>query len=239
MWWQLFCKKQALNWGQTCPRNALCFNMYNREGPASEFECRAPLWDLYRMAWLLCILCTVQMWLHSFFRNLSWYWREGDLVTSSQCKNSLLLYAVQTVEKMVDIFIRDTALEECPLCRSQYGCWSTTSIETSVYDVIYMHLECSWTWWLHKECSLIMWEHLKHHCSCQQHMKLNLILCGWASPMLETRIRGPCLMRDRGVQRLKYAPVEVLLLLVDGPPGRAWVVMAHVQHNVRVVPLSW
>ena len=49
------------------------------------------------------------------------------------------------VEKMVDIFIRDRALKECPLCRSQYGCWSATSIETSVYDVIYMHVECSWT----------------------------------------------------------------------------------------------
>ena len=108
----------------------------------SELECHAPSWDLYRMAWLLCILCTVQMWLHSLFRNLSWHWREGDLVTSSQFKNSLLLCAVQTVEKMVDIFIRDTALEECPLCRSQYGFWSATSIGTSVYDVIYMHLEC-------------------------------------------------------------------------------------------------
>ena len=63
-------------------------------------------------------------------------------MTSSQFKNSMLLCAVQTVEKMVDIFIRDTALEECPLCRSQYGFWSATSIETSVYDVIYMHLEC-------------------------------------------------------------------------------------------------
>ena len=46
---------------------------------------------------------------------------------------------------MVDIFIRDRELKECPLCRIQYGCWSATSIETSVYDVIYMHLECSWT----------------------------------------------------------------------------------------------
>ena len=43
-------------------------------------------------------------------------------------KNSLLLYAVQTVEKMVHI-IRDRALKECPLCRGQYGCWSATSIE--------------------------------------------------------------------------------------------------------------
>jgi len=50
------------------------------------------------------------------------------------------------MQKMVDIFIRDTALKECPLCRSQNDCWSTTSIETSVYDVIYMHLECGWTW---------------------------------------------------------------------------------------------
>jgi len=67
------------------------------------------------------------------------------VVTAAQFKNRLLLYAVQTMEKMVDIFIRDTALKECPLCRRQYGCWSTASIETSVYDVIYMHVECSWT----------------------------------------------------------------------------------------------
>jgi hypothetical protein len=35
--------------------------------------------------------------------------RCGDI---AQFKNSLLLYAVQTVEKMVDIFIRDRALKE-------------------------------------------------------------------------------------------------------------------------------
>jgi len=67
-------------------------------------------------------------------------------VTAAQFKNSLLLYAVQTVENMVDMFIRDRALKECPLCRSQYGFWSATAIETSVFDVIDMHLECSWTW---------------------------------------------------------------------------------------------
>jgi len=67
------------------------------------------------------------------------------VVTSTQFKNSLLLYAVQRVQNMVDIFLRDRALKECPLCRSQYGCWSATSIETSVYYVIYMHLECNWT----------------------------------------------------------------------------------------------
>jgi len=38
-------------------------------------------------------------------------------VTSAQFKNSLLLYAVQTME-MVDVFIRNRALKECPLCRS-------------------------------------------------------------------------------------------------------------------------
>ena len=132
-----------------------------------EFECHTPSWEPYRMAWLFCILCTVQTWLHSFFGNLSWHWREGDLVTSAQFKNSLLLYAVQTVEKMVDIYIREGALKYCPLCRSQYGCWSATSIETSVYDVIYMHLECSWTRWPNKERSLIMWERLKDYFSCQ------------------------------------------------------------------------
>ena len=68
------------------------------------------------------------------------------MVISAQFKNSLLLCAVQTVEKMVDIFIRDRALKECLLCRIQYGCCSATLIDTSVCDVIYMHLECSWTW---------------------------------------------------------------------------------------------
>jgi len=122
-----------------------------------EFEWHTPSWESYGMAWLFCILCAVQIWLHSFFGNLSWHRREGDVVTSAQFKNSLLLYAVQTVQKMVDMFIRDRALKECPLCRSQCGCWSATSIEISVYYVIYMHLECSWTWWLYKERSVIMW----------------------------------------------------------------------------------
>jgi len=54
-------------------------------------------------------------------------------VTSAQFKNGLLLYSFQTVEKMVDIFIRDRALKERPLCRSQFGYWSAASLETSVY----------------------------------------------------------------------------------------------------------
>jgi len=69
-----------------------------------------------------------------------------------------------------------------------------------------------------------------------KHMKLNPLLCGWVSSMLETRIRGPRLMGDRGAQCLKAAPVEVLLL-VDGPPGRGSVVMADIQHNVWVILL--
>ena len=71
-----------------------------------------------------------------------------------------------------------------------------------------------------------------------EHMKLNPLLCGLVSPMLETRIRGPCLVGDREVQLLKVAPVEVLLLLVDGPPGRCSVVMADIQHCVWVILLS-
>ena len=71
-----------------------------------------------------------------------------------------------------------------------------------------------------------------------EHMKLNPLLCGWVSPMLETRIRGPCLMGDREAQHLKTATVEVLLLLEDGPPGRCSVVMADKQHNVWVILLS-
>jgi len=104
-----------------------------------------------------------------FFGNLSWHWRERDVVTA-QFKNSLLLYVVQTVEKMVDIFIRDRALKDCPLCRSLYGCWSATSIETSVCDVIYMHLECSWTWWPYKEHSL-----LTHCCQAGLLIKYPLV----------------------------------------------------------------
>ena len=53
-----------------------------------------------------------------------------------------------------------------------------------------------------------------------EHMKLNPLLCGWVWPMLETRIRGPCLVGAGGAQRMKAAPLEVLLFLVDGPPGR-------------------
>jgi len=132
-----------------------------------EFKCHTPSREPYRMAWLFCIPCTVQTWLCSFFGNLSCHRTEGDVVTSAQFNNSLLLYAVQTVEKMLDIFIRDRALKECPLCRSQYGCWSATSFETSVSDVTDVHLECSWTWWPYHECSLIMWEHLKLYFSCQ------------------------------------------------------------------------
>jgi len=33
-----------------------------------------------------------------------------------------------------------------------------------------------------------------------EHMKLNPLLRGWVSPMLETRIRGPCFVGDRGAQ---------------------------------------
>ena len=203
-----------------------------------KFKCHTPSWESYRMTWLFCILCTVQAWLHSFFGNLSWHWREGDVVTAAQFINSLLLYAVQTVEKMVDIFVRDKALQECPLHRSQCGCWSATSIETSVYDVINMHLERRWTWWPSKEHSLIMWEHLKHYFSCQNTWSWTHF-CWWASPMLETRIRGPYLVGARVAQCLKAAPVEVLLVLVDGPPGRGSVEMADRRHNVWEILLSW
>ena len=168
MWWQLFCKKQTLKWGKTCPWNALCFNIYDEESPKSVWvQMSSTIVRTLKMAWLFCILYTVQTWLYSFFGNLSWHWREGDVVTSAEFKNSLMLYAIQTMEKNIDIFIKDRALKECPLCGSQYGCWSAASNETSVYDVIYIHLECSWMWWPYKESSLIMWEHLKHYFDCQ------------------------------------------------------------------------
>jgi len=48
--------------------------------------------------------------------------------------------------------------------------------------------------------------------------------------MLETKIRGPCLVGDRGAQCLKAALLEVLLL-VDGPPGRDSFVMVDIQNG--------
>jgi hypothetical protein len=58
-------------------------------------------------------------------------------------------------------------------------------------------------------------------CQLPEHMKLNPMLCGWVSLLLETRIRELCLVEDRGAQGLKAAPVEAVLLLVDGPSGQA------------------
>jgi len=164
MWWQLFCKKEALKQGQTCPWNALCFRNCEKYESSNVIHCREN-----PIEWHGCSASSVLSRLGSipFFGNLGWHWREGGLVTSAQFKNSLLLYAVQRAEKMVDTFIRDRALKECPLCRSQSGCWSATLIETSVYDVIYVHLECIWTWWPYKECSLIMWKHLKYSFNCR------------------------------------------------------------------------
>jgi len=43
---------------------------------------------------------------------------------------------------------------------------------------------------------------------------------------------------DRDAEHWKAAPVEVLFLLVAGPPGRSSVVMADIQHNVWVILLS-
>jgi len=170
-----------------------------------------------RISWLFYILCTVQNWLYSFFGNLSWQWREGDVVTAAQFKNTLLLYAVQTVQKMVDIFIRDTALEECLLCRSQFGCWSATSIETSVYDVIYMHLECSWTWWPYKERSLLMWEHMKHYLSCQNTQSWTHCYVDGSAPCWNPGSGDPALWEteELNVWRLLQWK-EALLLLMDG-----------------------
>jgi len=48
------------------------------------------------------------------------------------------------------------------------------------------------------------------------HMKLNPLLCGWASPMLETRIRWDCFIGDRVAQCLKAAPLEVYYYLWMG-----------------------
>jgi len=56
-----------------------------------------------------------------------------------------------------------------------------------------------------------------------ENMKLNPLLCGWVSPMLETLPRG-----RQSIAMFESAPAEVLLLLVDGPPGRGSVVMADI-----------
>jgi hypothetical protein len=69
------------------------------------------------------------------------------------------------------------------------------------------------------------------------HIKLYPLLCGWLNPILETRITGPCHSEGRGAHRLKAAPVEVLLLLVDEPSGWGSVVMADIQHNIGVILL--
>ena len=45
-------------------------------------------------------------------------------------------------------------------------------------------------------------------------------------------------MGDGGAQRLKAVPLDVLLLLMDGPAGGGSVVMADTQHNVWVILLS-
>ena len=197
-----------------------------------EFKCHTPSWEPYRMAWLFCILCTVQTWLHSFFGNLSWHWREADVVTSAQFKNSLLLYAVQTVEKMVDIFIR-------------HSIKGMFLVQKSIWLLVYYISWniCFWCDWhafrMQLDMVTIPWVLLDNVGASEallhlpERMKLNPLLCGWVSPMLETKIRGPCLVGDRGDQRLKAAPVEVLLLLVDGPNGTGSVVMADIQHNVR------
>ena len=154
-------------------------------------------------------------------------------MTSAQFKNSLLLYAVQIVGKIVVIFIRDRALQECPLCRSQYGCWSATSIETFFYDVIYMHLECSLTWETAERVFLDNVGASETLPQLPEHMKLNPLLCGWVSPMLETRIRGPCLVGDRS-STFEGCFSGSFILLVDGPPGSDSVVMGDIPHNVWV-----
>ena len=74
-----------------------------------------------------------------------------------------------------------------------------------------------------------MWDHLKLYFSCQN-------TCSRTHCYMDGQ--PPCLVEDRGAQRWKAAPVEVLILLVDGPSGRGSVVMADIQHNVWVILLS-
>ena len=139
---------------------------------------------------------------------------------------------------MTSAHFRNRALKECPLYRNQYGCWSAASVETSVNDVIYMHLECS------LDMVNILGAFLDNVGASEallqlpEHMILNPLLCGLISPMLETRIKGPCLVGNKGAQCLKAVPVEDLLFLVDGPPGRGSVVMGDIQHNIWVILIS-
>ena len=112
-------------------------------------------------------------------------------------------------EKTAYIFIRDRALKECPLCRSQCGCWSATSIETSVLwcDVhaFRMQLDMVTT----QGAFLYNVGASEALLQLPEHVKLNPLLCGWASPMLETRIRGDCLVGDRGAEpALQYVAAD-------------------------------
>jgi len=128
-------------------------------------------------------------------------------------------------------FIRDRALKECPLCRSQYGCWSAASIETSVYCVIYMHIECSWTWWLYSECSLIMWEHLKHYFCCQE---VEPTVMWMGQPHARNQNQGTLTCGRQRSSMFEGCSCGSFIT-----PGRGSVVMADIQHNVWVTLLSW
>jgi hypothetical protein len=140
------------------------------------------------MVWLFCILCTLQTWIHSFFGNVSWQWREGD-VTSALFKNSLLFCAVQTVEKMVDIFIKDSINGMSVVQKSVW--LLVCNVNWNI---------CLWCYW----CVFRMQLYCVHGdrtrsvlhnvgasealLQLSEHIKSNPLLYGWVSPMLETRI---------------------------------------------------
>jgi len=123
MWWQLFLQEASLKIGPNLSLKCVMFQ-YLRWRKSERcvswnvtHHCENPI-DQHGYS-----ASSVLPGLAPFiFGNLSLHWRDGDVGTLAQFKNSLLFYVVQTVEKMLDIFVRDRVLKECPLCRSQYGC---------------------------------------------------------------------------------------------------------------------
>jgi hypothetical protein len=105
--------------------------MYDGESPKSEFECHG-------VAVLHPLYCPgLAPFVFVFFGNFKLAVKgriNGDISTIEE--QSSVLCSPNSGEE-ADIFIKDRALKECPLCRSD------TSVETSIYDVIYMHVECS------------------------------------------------------------------------------------------------
>jgi len=72
-----------------------------------------------------------------------------------------------------------------------------------------------------------------------EHMELKQLLCGWVSPMLESRSKRSLTCGGTGRSSMCDGWCSgSLLLLVGVPCGKGSVVRAATQHNADVVPLS-